>query len=122
MRTSGNEAWSAELKKRPAIDAAVKQVVAAEGPTIAWADFEQRNKTLVTGLKPDDGVSFWQLGETLVLGGQYRSPYGDTLLKAGGVEGTLIMGAAGVEVTGVSDQAAFRRAFAKLSSKSVSFV
>jgi hypothetical protein len=129
MRTSGNEAWSAELKKRPAINAAVQQVATTEGPSLKWADFEELNKALVKGLNEGEGVAFWQYGDVLVIGGKYRQPYGESLLKSGGVEGTLTMAARGarfsrgdVEVSGSADQAAFKKAFAKLSSKSVSFV
>lgn len=127
IRTTGS-AWSEVLQKRPAIATAIQQVATAEGPTLKWADFEERNKTLVKGLNEGDGVAFWMHGDVLVIGGQYRSPYGETLLRSGGVEGTLTMTARGgrlsrgdVEVTGPVDQAAFKKAFAKLSSKSVSF-
>jgi hypothetical protein len=63
-----------------------------------------------------------------VIGGRYRRPYGDRLVEAGGGEGTLTMVARGhglsagaVEVSGATDQAAFRRAFARLSNKKVKF-
>jgi len=121
--------WMAGLMARPAIATAVRGVVRAEGETIDWADFEDRNRDYVKNLTEGSGAAFWQHGETLVIGGQYRSPYGARILQAGGIEGTLTMAARGsglsrgkVQVTGVSDRAAFERAFGRLSQKTVEFV
>src|SRR4051812_39966428 len=119
----------AALMARPEISAAVHNVVNTEGETIDWADFEGHNRDFVKNLGEGDGAAFWQHGETLVIGGQYRSPYGTRLLQAGGAEGTITMSARGgtfsrgsVQVSGAGDQAAFQRAFARLSAKTVEFV
>jgi hypothetical protein len=120
--------WQAALMARPAISTAIHGVVNAEGETIDWGDFEDRNRDYVKNLGEGAGAAFWQHGETLVIGGQYRSPYGTRILEAGGAEGTLTMVSRGgtlsrgkVQVTGAADQDAFRRAFARLSQKSVEF-
>ena len=126
---ANGDPWRSALMARPAIASAIGAVRTAEGPVIDWSEFEDRNRDLVKALAEGSGTVFWQYGDTLVFGGQYRSPYGTRLLEAGGAEGTLTMAARGgalsrgsVEVSGASDQDAFRRAFARLSAKTVRFV
>jgi hypothetical protein len=119
--------WESLLEARPAFVAALQGIRRAE-PDLEWADFENLNRDYLKTLAEDAGAIFWQLGDTLVIGGQYRTPYGQVLLDNGGSQGTITMAARGttfsageVYVEGASDEAAFERAFKKLSGKTVKF-
>jgi hypothetical protein len=128
LDTAGDP-WRTALMARPAIATAIGTVAAAEAPSIDWAEFQGRNREFVKNMAEGDGAVFWQYDEVLVIGGQYRHPYGAALLEAGGSEGTLTMLERGgvvsrgsVEVSGAADQDAFKRAFGELSAKTVKFV
>jgi hypothetical protein len=122
--------WADALNGRPGIVSALQAVDAAEGTTVLeWEAFVQISTDAVKALGEGDGASFWHLGDVLVVGGQYRGVYGTSLLDGGGSEGTITMLEKGgtfssgkVEISGATDQAGFKKAFGKLSNKSVKFV
>ena len=119
--TEEGEPWRSALMGRARVKAAVEEVLEVEPEVVDWEEFEALNREYVKEMAEGAGAVFWQYGSTLVIGGQYRHPYGDRLLGAGGGEGTLTMVARGhglsagaVEVSGATDQTAFKRAFAML--------